>query len=334
LSNKKNKDTAYLFLTSMLRARESKMLSPDRKERMLDAPDFDEAAKLLTDCGYPDMSGMSPDQVNAVLSGHRTAVFTDISNHAQAKHLADLFRLKYDYHNIKVLVKAMGANTDGGHILSDSGRVAPGTLTEAFITGVRGSLPPEMALAIHESVGILSRTKNPQLADIEIDKIYFRELTAIAEDIGNAFVSGYVRLLIDSANLRTAVRMLRMKRDNDFLKTAVINGGNVNTDRLLSLSGAGEELNDLFGTGLLREAAHLGIAAVGGGQMTQFERECDNAVTSYLSDSKLVSFGIPPVFAYLAALETEVTSIRMILTGKLSGIAPEIIRERLRNSYV
>ncbi len=37
--------------------------------------------------------------------------------------------------------------------------------------------------------------------------------------------------------------------------------------------------------------------------------------------------------AYLAAIENEITSARMILTGKLSGINPELIRERLRETY-
>ncbi len=318
----------------MLRARESKMPSADRKNRMLDASDFDEAAKLLMDCGYPDMSQMNAAQLNAVLSGHRAAILTEISNHDQAKKMTDIFRLKFDYHNIKVLVKAMGANSDGSQLLSESGRVAANVLTEAFNTGDRGALPKSMTHAISESLGILSRTKNPQLADIKIDKIYYSELLGIAEELGDDFISGYVRLLIDSANLRTAVRTLRMNRDMDFLKLAVIDGGNVKTERLTKLSPTGEELTDIFSSGLLAEAASLGIAAVVGGQMTRFELECDNAITVYMSKSKLVSFGIPPVFAYLAALETEVTAIRMILTGKLSGITPEVIRERLRNSYV
>jgi vacuolar-type H+-ATPase subunit C/Vma6 len=38
--------------------------------------------------------------------------------------------------------------------------------------------------------------------------------------------------------------------------------------------------------------------------------------------------------SYLAKLEWEITALRMILTGKLTGIASEIIRERLREGYV
>ena len=40
----------------MLRAREPRLLNAERAGRMLDAASFEEAAKLLTDCGYPDLS--------------------------------------------------------------------------------------------------------------------------------------------------------------------------------------------------------------------------------------------------------------------------------------
>lgn len=64
--------------------------------------------------------------------------------------------------------------------------------------------------------------------------------------------------------------------------------------------------------------------------MTKFELACDNAVTSYLGQAKMISFGSEAVIAYLARLEREITAIRMILTGKLAEISPAVIRERLR----
>ncbi len=68
-----------------------------------------------------------------------------------------------------------------------------------------------------------------------------------------------------------------------------------------------------------------------GAGMTAFERACDNAVGEYLSDARLVSYGSEPLIAYMAAVEGEITAARMILTGRLSGIAPGVIRERLRD---
>ena len=57
------------------------------------------------------------------------------------------------------------------------------------------------------------------------------------------------------------------------------------------------------------------------------------AVNAYLKGAKLVSYGCEPVIAYMAAVEGEITAIRMILTGRLAGIAPQVIRERLRDMY-
>ena len=48
MSNKKCVREKYLYLSAMLRAREAKMLTRDKAERMIDAPSFDEAAKMLS----------------------------------------------------------------------------------------------------------------------------------------------------------------------------------------------------------------------------------------------------------------------------------------------
>ena len=44
--------------------------------------------------------------------------------------------------------------------------------------------------------------------------------------------------------------------------------------------------------------------------------------------------GIEPVVGYLQAKETEVMNLRMILTGKISGMDDALIKERLRDTYV
>ena len=59
MAKKAIKQDAYLCLSAMLRAREPRLLNDDRAQRMLDAPSFEEAAKILADCGYEDMSQMS-----------------------------------------------------------------------------------------------------------------------------------------------------------------------------------------------------------------------------------------------------------------------------------
>ena len=59
----------------MLRAREPRLLNNDKAERMLDAASYEDAAKILTDCGYPDMAQMSADEVEESLAARRSAIF-------------------------------------------------------------------------------------------------------------------------------------------------------------------------------------------------------------------------------------------------------------------
>ena len=320
----------YLFLSSMLRAREPKMLSRDKAERMLDAPSYGECAKLLTDCGYEDMSQLSASEIDRALSRYRAEIFRELSLQAPAKDLVDLFRVKYDYHNAKAMLKAEATGSEPLPVMSASGRVSPETMLAAYREERLHELPAPLARAIAEGRELLARTANPQLADFAMDRATFEELRALSAEKGD-FVKGYVSILADSTNLKSAVRTARLGKNADFLRLALVPGGKVDAERFASAGGEG--LAALFNGSALAEAASLGAAAAEGGSMTAFERACDNAVMSYLRGAKLVSFGEEAVLAYLAAVENEITAVRMILTGRLAGIAPQTIRERLRDLY-
>jgi V/A-type H+-transporting ATPase subunit C len=334
LSKVKARDADFIFLSSMLHARETKLLTADKISRMLETARFDEAAKLAEECGYRDMSGMDVFSLEDVLSSRRAALFKELGAFDYARPLIDLFRIKYDYHNVKVLVKSMGANVDATRILSSSGRVPSDALAEAFISGDRDGLPEAMRNAIHDGVSTLSRTSNPQLSDVAIDKAYFDELHSLSKDLGAKFVKGYVRLLTDSANLRTFVRSQRTSRGADFLHEALIEGGNANVSDIEALPPTGEGLARVFTAPELAPAVKLAETALSGGGQTQFERECDNATMTYLAAKKHTHYGASVVLTYLVEIEWEITSLRMILSGKLAGVSPETIRERLRDAYV
>lgn len=325
-----NKKEAYLYLSAALRAREPKLLSNDRAERMLDAASFEEAAKMLTDCGYDDMSGMNAGEIDSTLSRHRAEVFAELQRTAPDTGVIDAFRMKYDYHNAKAVIKAEAMGLDPMRLLSASGRVPADKLMNAYNEEHWNELPPALAASVQEAKSVLARTANPQLADIVLDRAYFAELSAQAKD--SSFLTGYVKILIDSTNLKSAVRTIRMGKDAAFLESVLLPGGNVSHQRIQDAPD-GEALAALFGHTLLEKAAALGAEAASGGAMTSFELACDNAVVTYLRGAKLISFGVEPLVAYLAAVEGEITAVRMILTGKLSGIAPEVIKERLRDLY-
>ena len=322
----------YLYISSLLRAREPRMLSRDKAERMLDAPNFEDAAKMLTDSGYEDMSQMSVKQIETALSDRRAAVFHELETLIPNTAALDLFRLKYDYHNAKVLVKSEAMHRNDASLLSSAGRVASETVQKRFQEDRLRDLPGELGSAAEEARNLLARSANPQLSDFLLDKAYFREMNALADELDSDFARGYVALLADSTNLRSAVRILRMGKDIGYLQEALVSGGSVSEERLTQ-GISGEGLASVFAGTALTKAAQLGTEAVSGGTLTAFELACDNAVADYLSNAKLCSFGEESVIAYLAGTENELTAVRMILTGRLAGVPSDTIRERLRDLY-
>lgn len=327
-----NKKEAFLCISAMLRSREPKLLSREKAERMLDAASFEDAAKLLSDSGYEDMSQMSAKEIEESLAKHRSAIYEELGRFCPDGRLVDIFKLRYDYHNAKVILKAEAMGQDPKRLLSDSGRIPGEKLLEIYNEDKPVLLPEALAAAMDEAKGVLACTGNPQAADFVLDKAYFAELQSLAEAVESPFIQGYARLLIDSSNLRSLVRTLRMGKNQDFLAEVLVPGGNIGVERLTA-AGDKDSLAALYAHSVLEKAGALGAECMTGGSMTAFELACDNAVNTYLRGAKLISYGAEPVLAYMAAVEGEITAIRMILTGRLAGIAPQVIRERLRDMY-
>lgn len=103
---------------------------------------------------------------------------------------------------------------------------------------------------------VLAATGDPQQADLVLDRACFQEMESLARACGSAFLQGYVRLSVDAANLRAAVRAARMGKGSEFLNQILLPGGNV-SER--ALAGARpEELAERFRSGPLARRRRWG----------------------------------------------------------------------------
>lgn len=332
---KKIKDTDYLGLSARVRAMETNLLTRERMERLLEARSNEEAGKLLQECGYPELDPSRPEEMDAALFQVRRDTLEDLADSAPDRRFIDVFRLPYDYHNAKALLKAAAQGTDPASMLLDLGRVPVEELRAAVRDGDLDSLPGKLGRAWAEAKEVLETTRDPQLSDIILDNWSFKDLSALADETGSAFLKGYVRVRVDAANLRSLLRTLRMGKGSDFLKLALFQGGEVDPEDVLRVSAAsGAGLDAVYGPTALREAAECGAEALkNGAPLTEFERLCDDAVSDYLSSAQFVPFGEAPLVGYLAARETEYTNLRIVLLGRGAGLSPEVIRSRLRTVY-
>ena len=330
----KIRDTDYLTLSTRVRVMETRLVTRERMERMLDARTDEEAVKILTECGYEELPALTNAGLDDLLSKARAALYRELSTAAPDRRVVELFQMKYDYHNAKVLVKAAAIGADADRLLMEGGRWSPARLRDAFQRDSLGDFSEPFRQAVLRARETLNAGNDPQRADFVLDRAYFQEMADTAKAVGSPFLQGYVRLLIDAANLRSAVRAARIGKGPDFLRQVLLPGGNVDVSVLSS--GRGADLAAVFRAGPLGEAAAAGAALTspGSGELTAFERMCDDAVMHYLEGARLIPFGEQAVIGYLYARESEFTAIRTILSGRMAGLDADTIRERLREAYV
>jgi len=328
------KDTDYLSISAGIRVKENRLLTRERMERMIDARTNEDAVKILVECGYEDLNTVTPAAIDEMLVKARGAVYDDLRSGLPNPALLEVFQIKYDYHNVKVLTKSEAMSLPPDRLLVLGGRYPAQALAEAYRKDDLRSYSDRFRRAVEEAKELLASSSDPQLSDFVLDRAYFEEMTALAKDIGSPFLAGYVRLLVDIANLRSCVRAARMGKGTEFLSQVLLPGGNIDEKSLASGKSGGVDM--AFRTSPLAEAAALGatLAVPGGDSLTVFERMCDNVLMRYIAAAKRIPFGEHPIIGYLFAREAEFTAIRTILSGRLAGLSAETIRERLREAYV
>lgn len=327
-------NTDYLYATARIRSIEVGLLNDERMERMLLAKTNDEALKVLIECGYGDVHLSSLSEIESVILSQRLKAYELLNTMSVDKNLSDVLKIKYDYHNIKVIVKAM--DNKYAHLFIASGRIDPEQLDTIIRESDFSKFNPIMSKAVMEAKEILARTKNPQLSDFILDHASFSEMKVTAEKTGNKFIIGYVKLLIDVNNLRAFIRCYRMNKGSDLLKHAVFEGGDIDVSTLINaIDDAGFKAEGIYAMTDLQNAATVGESALrSDNPLTFFEKVCDDVIMEYLKKAKYIPYGEEPIFAYLAAKEAEFSAVRAILSGRFSNVSTDIIRERLRNSYV
>lgn len=330
---KRVKDTDYLFISTYLHSRERDLLTSARMERMIEAPTAADAAKVLQEIGYGEFSAVSEQELSAVLAREQEKLFQDLYRFVPDKAVVDVFKVKYDYHNLKALLKARAMGLEGERLLLDAGRVSAADMARAVTEGEYGALPEALAQAAAEAAEVLSTTGDPQRSDFVLDRAYYAEMLSAARATGSGFLVRYVQAAIDAANLRSAVRTLRMKKGADLLRRVLVEGGTIRPDSIQAAALSGN-LEELFRPTELRRAAELGAEAARGGSLTAFEKACDDAVTAVAARAKSVPFGVEAVVSFLAAKEIEFTAVRIIMSSRMAGIGGDTIRERLREAYV
>lgn len=333
----KIKDVDFLYATARLRALEREMLSARDFQKMVDAATLEESYKTANDISLH--SALPAARYEQAISDMLTRAWALVGELTGGSPALDVFRLKYDGHNLKVLIKSQALGSDPLPGMSVLGTMEPKALLAAWQEREQKPelLPALIGEAALKASEELAKTGDPQKVDVLIDRAVLEGMLCLAKEIGFDFLTDIVRTYIDIENLRTAVRLKRIGRDVGLFKRLAVEGGKLPLDRLCEAYPAEgfEQLRDAL---FVTEYYNFFAPLLDGLQdpkkpLTDFERGADNYQVLLLRRSRLVSFGFEPVISYLLAKENEGKQIRIVLASKAAGVERERISERLRETY-
>lgn len=327
---KRVKDTDYIYAVARVKAVSNRLLSRSSVERMLDAPDVTEAAKVLQEAGW-ELAGRNYERMFA---GELKSASGFVASLARQDGLFDAFLLRYDYQNVKVLFKSEMLGQEEVTALTDAGTVPPGVLQAAYREREYGKLPRRMGMAVEECLELFSKRRDPQQADMLFDRSCFMDMVDAAVETGVEYIRDVVAVMADTANSKT---FLRARQIEAFpLRDALVDGGHISKDTFLRSAGEGLDvfLARLQGTPYSEIIEECAEELEKDGGMTLVEKQLDNYLLDFVSSARTLSFGVEPLIAYLFLKENEIRIARIILSGKQNAIPNALIEERLRNTYV
>ena len=327
------------FIQAVVRIRvlEKSLLSQDQFIRLIEAQDLEEVFQILHDTGYAErLARISrKEDFEQVLAAELEHVYQVAREISPQPEVVDLLALKYDYHNLKVLLKEKFLDKDLSSLYLPIGSVDFNKVKESYQEGNLRGFHLDFWEAISQAQEDFHQSKDPQRIDIILDRFYMEQLyeRALKTDI-DLFIE-YVRTLIDFTNIRSLLRLKKMKKDLHFTGEVILPNGYIDEETILdALHEPIDELLELFRNTNIHQTIVLGLESYQETKrLTDFEKYMDDYLMDVCRRAKYVHFGPEPIFAYIVAKETEIKNLRIIMVSKLNHISPEATRKRVRNIY-
>lgn len=321
-----------------LRVLETKLLDKAKIERMVDSSSAQDVLKVLQETDYGMFLGdvKKPEDYEIILSKELNRVYDMLYKICPSKEIIDIMAAKYDYHNIKVLIKGKILNKDFSQLIIPVGIEDVSKLKYAIENEYYRDINTLMRECIEKIEEDYSQTKDPQRVDIIADRYLFIHINSIVKKVNHKPLEKYIDSLIDLTNIKTLLRVKKQGKGKDFFINALIPGGRIDKDKLIQLlNESAENIPTKLSFTNYEEILKEGIAYyIATGSVSLFEMLVDNYIMNIMKDAKYVPFGAEPVIAYIYAKENEIKQIRTIMVGKLNNITGEVIKERLRDAYV
>lgn len=330
---------SYVYAVARLRGMENHLLDTAFFSRLMDSPSIDEALKALGETSYAQWLSQQNNNFDKAIDAEILATCQELGQFVPDKELLTLYRMQYDFHNVKVLLKSLfkvrGGDLNGRRhdLLSQLGTIPTEELIEAVETEEYGFLPFGLNDIIPQCWTLWDQTKNAQSVELLLDHQLFKSMLKIAKDLNMPDVIKWVKNKIDVENLRGAIRLARMNYDPAKGLAFFHEGGNLapldaakllsepreTWGKLLSHTDIGAILETL------QEQSDINAA------LSEISKALDEYLIKILDKTRYSTNAPASVLLYLLNKEAEARNMRIALVCVAGGLDRDFARRLLNH---
>ena len=342
-----NNQEEYAFANGRIKKLEKGLLNKDILDRMIKSSDAVSALKILTESGLNDYSFDLNNPANYENSLNQELLKTydiikNISKVSTFNFLYFTFASKYDFHNIKILIKSKYLKKDiSNELFSPIRTIDIEKLNSAIKDEKYEDIPDSFEFLIKKTFSEYSKFNDPEIIDFILDKErYIMIFNKIKEveiiETEELFLKRFIKINIDLNNIISCIRAKVRGDRKSFTKEFLIPEGDFKIENIVEIydSPLSSWCEKLIHTDY-KNVVETGVNYFQkNNSLMELEKLRDNFIINFSKIGKYVTFGIEPLVGFITAKENDIKNIRIILSGKLNKLSPDQIKERVRDTYV
>ena len=330
----------YGYAVARLRAMSGNFVEDSVLQRILESEDLEGALKVLGETVYSawlvELKGSG--DFDRVIEAELASVYEEVSRFVPDVRLVQLFRLPYDFHNVKVLLKSIILVREGGErrfdLLTSLGNIPTDDLIMAMESEDFRLLSFGLHSIVPAALALWEQTKDILEVEKILDTGLFTAMRKLAAESGIEGARLWVRGKIDGENLRNLLRLKRMDTDVSVAGSFLHEGGFLSKERLLSLLSEPVESwpRAIAFADAARTFAEVQDASDLNALLVDMEKVIDDYVASILEKAKYNAFAPENILAFLWRKELEAKNIRIALVSVANNTDRTLARGLLRHA--
>jgi len=325
-------NTDYAYAVGRTRALEASRLRREHFDRLLEANDFETAARLLGEMGYERFfagPGRSLDDVRRAVNAALGEALGEVHDLSLDPGVSDAFLCRTDLLRAKALIRQHHLTTAYELPPLARGSVDPEALGRAVEQSDVRSLPAWLGPHLDRAIALAEEHRTALPVDAYLDVAAFAIQTEAARRSGSGLLQRVARAASDLFVLDALLRAPRLARSRGEMLSALPPYGRLSVVEALSAFDRGDVVFERALHSPYGPMLHQALERPEPEQADTFQRLARQYRFDLWDEAKFVAFGLEPLIAYADRVEAEVQNVWLILVGQAHGLAPDELHHRL-----